>query len=138
MYKNGLGVPRDYFEAVRLYRLAADQGIARSQYMLGVMYKNGLGVPQDYFEAVRLYRLAADQGDEGAQANLGYMYLNGYGVLQDTVMAHMWSNIGAANGSELGATNRNIIAASMTQQAIEQAQQMARDCMSSGYQNCGY
>tara|TARA_B110000977_G_C10898953_1_gene424460 strand:- start:15 stop:224 length:210 start_codon:yes stop_codon:yes gene_type:complete len=54
------------------------------------------------------------------------------------VMAHMWYNISAANGSELGGTNRDSIAEGMAQQAIEQAQQMARDCMSSGYQNCGY
>ncbi|MDA9318678.1 sel1 repeat family protein [Octadecabacter sp.] len=138
MYENGYGVPQDYAEAVRLYRLAADQGDANAQYNLGNMYANGQGVPQDYAEAVRLYRLAADQGDANAQYNLGFMYENGQGVLQDNVMAHMWYNIGAANGNELGGEQRDSIAEGMTQQAIEQAQQMARDCMGSGYQNCGY
>ena len=52
-------------------------------------------------------------------------------------MAHMWYNIGAANGNELSGTNRDNISKSMTQQAIEQAQQMARECMSNNYQNCG-
>ena len=65
------------------------------------------------------------------------MYYRGEGVLQDSVVAHMWFNIGAANGNELGGTNRDSISEGMTQQAIEQAQQMARDCMSSNYQNCG-
>ena len=102
------------------------------------MYENGLGLLQDYAEAVRLYRLAADQGYASAQTNLGVMYRNGEGVLQDTVTAHMWYNIGAANGNELGGTNRDSIAEGMTQQAIEQAQAMARECMSSNYQNCGY
>ena len=73
-----------------------------------------------------------------AQSNLGYMYDNGQGVPQDNVTAHMWYNIGAANGQELGGTNRDSIAEGMTQQAIEQAQAMARECMSSSYQNCGY
>ena len=138
IYQNGDGVLQGYAEAVRWYRLAADQGNADAQFSLGLMYQNGLGVLQDYAEAVRLYRLAADQGNAFAQTNLGLMYENGYGVLQDSVTAHMWYNIGAANGNELGGTNRDIIAEGMTQQAVEQAQAMARDCMSSGYQNCGY
>ena len=65
------------------------------------------------------------------------MYTHGKGVLQDLVLAQMWSNIGAANGDELGGTNRDEISKVMIQQAIEQAQQMARECMSSNYQNCG-
>jgi TPR repeat protein len=138
MYRDGLGVPQDYAEAVRLYRLAADQGFANAQTNLGYMYSTGQGVLQDYAEAVRLYRLAADQGFANAQTNLGYMYENGLGVPQDKVMAHMWYNISAANGNELGRANRDGIAEFMTQQAIEQAQAMARECMGSGYQNCGY
>jgi TPR repeat protein len=138
MYENGYGVLQDYAEAMRWYRLAADQEDANAQYNLGNMYANGRGVPQDYAEAVRLYRLAADQGDANAQYNLGFMYENGQGVLQDNVTAHMWYNIGAANGNELGGTNRDSIAEGMTPSEISKAQQMARDCMSSGYQNCGY
>ena len=59
----GQGVPQDYAEAVKWYRLAAEQGYAAAQYNLGVMYDNGQGVPQDYAEAVKWYRLAAEQGD---------------------------------------------------------------------------
>ena len=92
----------------------------------------------DYATALQEWTPFAEAGYADAQNNLGYMYQNGQGVLQDNVMAHMWYNIGAANGSELGGTNRDIIAEGMTQQAIEQAQAMARECMSSGYQNCGY
>ena len=71
MYYNGQGVPQDYAEAVKWYRLAADQGDAYAQYNLGVMYDNGEGVPQDYKEAVKWYRLAAEQGHAKAQYNLG-------------------------------------------------------------------
>ena len=137
MYSNGQGVLQDYAEAVKWWRLAAEQGFAKAQYNLGNMYSNGKGVPQDYAEAVKLYRLAAEQGFAFAQTNLGLMYEYGTGVLQDNVMAHMWYNIGAANGSELGGTNRDSIAEGMTQQAIEQAQAMARECMSNNYKNCG-
>ena len=51
MYDNGRGVLQDYKEAVKWYRLAAEQGNANAQYNLGVMYDNGEGVPQDYKEA---------------------------------------------------------------------------------------
>ena len=52
-------------------------------------------------------------------------------------VAHMWYNIGAANGNELSGTNRDIVAKRMTPAAIEKAQAMARECMSSGYTKCG-
>ena len=67
MYADGEGVPEDDAEAVRWYRLAADQGLANAQYNLGVMYADGEGVPEDDAEAVRWYRLAADQGLANAQ-----------------------------------------------------------------------
>ncbi len=35
MFEKGLGVAQDYAEAVRLYRLAADQGLASAQFNLG-------------------------------------------------------------------------------------------------------
>ena len=62
MYATGRGVPQDDAEAVRWYRLAAEQGDAYAQYNLGLMYRKGEGVPQDDAEAVRWYRLAAEQG----------------------------------------------------------------------------
>ena len=39
---SGLGVLQDYKEAVRFYRLAADQGDAQAQSNLGWMYEKGL------------------------------------------------------------------------------------------------
>ena len=81
MYANGRGVLKDEAEAVRWYRLAAEQGDASAQLNLGVMYDNGRGVLKDEAEAVRWFRLAADQGNAAAQFNLGNGYYNGRGVL---------------------------------------------------------
>ena len=64
---------KDAKEAVRLFRLAADQGHTLAQYNLGTCYKQGEGVVKDAKEAVRLFRLAADQGHILAQHNLGYL-----------------------------------------------------------------
>ena len=43
MYASGEGVPEDDAEAVRWYRLAADQGHADAQYNLGWMYDRRRG-----------------------------------------------------------------------------------------------
>jgi TPR repeat protein len=86
----------DYDEAARLYRLAADQGLAQeAQCNLGWMYHHGKGVPKDYDEATRLYRAAADQGYAKAQYNLGAMYEFGDGVWQDSVEAARWYRLAA-------------------------------------------
>ena len=67
MYSRGEGVPQDYAEAVRWYRLAAEQGDAEAQFNLGVMYTDGKGVPQDYVLAHMWFNLSAAQGDEMAR-----------------------------------------------------------------------
>ena len=48
----GKGVEQDYAEAVKWYRLAAEQGTADAQNNLGYAYYYGNGVEQDYAEAV--------------------------------------------------------------------------------------
>ena len=138
MYRNGYGVPQDDTEAMSWYRLAAEQGHVGAQFNLAFMFKNGLGVPQDFAEAVKWYRLAAEQGDALGQSNLGLMYKNGLGVPQDFVMAHMWFNLASANGHENAPEARNTVAEGMTPQDISTAQAIARECMSSNYQNCGH
>jgi hypothetical protein len=61
---------KDYVEAMRWYRKAADQGDADAQYNIGWLYEHGRGVAQDYAEAMRWYRKAADQGNANAKAGL--------------------------------------------------------------------
>ena len=55
-------MPQDYAEAMKWFRLAADQGHAWAQDSLGVMYKNGNGVPQDDVEAYVWESVAAAGG----------------------------------------------------------------------------
>ena len=58
MYDNGNGVTQDDEEAVKWYRLAADQGNARAQFTLGLMYSSGEGVPESKVAALALYNCA--------------------------------------------------------------------------------
>lgn len=79
----GLGVAgatEDAAEAVRWYRLAADQGFAPAQCNLADKLEHGTGVAQDLREAARLYRAAADAGVAAASFALGEMLRDGRGV----------------------------------------------------------
>ena len=89
MFESGQGVPQDFNEAIRWYRLAADQKLIKAQeklnlllkkaaepqinLSLGMMFESGQGVPQDFNEAIRWYRLAADQGLIKAQKKLNFL-----------------------------------------------------------------
>ena len=56
--------------ALKWFRLAAEQGLAEAQNDLGYMYKEGQGVTQDYKEALKWYRLAAEQGHAEARKKI--------------------------------------------------------------------
>ena len=149
MYDKGQGVPRDYAEALKWYRKAAEQGNAKAlkwyrkaaeqgnaeaQFNLGLMYDERLGVPQNYAEAVKWYRRAAEQGNAEAQTNLGIMYYTGQGVPKDDVLAHMWFNLAtsrypAPEKSKRKRTEifRDIAASKMTPAQIAEALRLAKE-----------
>ena len=124
-------MPEDDAEAVRWYRLAAEQGYAAAQYILGFIYAEGRGVPKDDVKAVRWYRLAAEQGHASAQNNLGNRYANGQGVPQDYVQAHVWYNLAASRRSgedrQRSIRGREGAESRMTPDQIAEAQRLARE-----------
>ena len=158
MYATGRSVLKDDAEAVKWYRLAAEQGPAGAQYALGLSYRTGEGVLKDAAEAARWYRLAAEQGVASAQYTLGVMYAKGEGVLkddaeaqyalglsygaglggvlEDSVLAHMWFNIAGANGNARARKLRNSFEREMTRAEVSRATELARVCMASDYQDC--
>ena len=84
------GEAKDYAEAAKWYRLAAEQGHASAQYHLGVMYSNGTGVPEDVVEALKWYHKSAERGHVSAQLRLASVYARGIGVPEDDVEAYVW------------------------------------------------
>ena len=127
MYDNGFGVPENDAEAVKWFRLAAEQGFANAQFSLGVMYANGEGVLKDDAEAVKWFRLAADQGFADAQAALGWMYMNGLSVPMNYIKAYMWYSLAKAQGDEEGAWYLDDIKPKMTAADISEAQRLATE-----------
>ncbi|MEI7821720.1 MAG: J domain-containing protein [Verrucomicrobiota bacterium] len=71
-------------------QVAAEQGDAVAQRILGDMYAEGSGVVQDEAKAVEWFRKAATQGDSDAQRRLGQMYAEGRGVPKDEAKAEEW------------------------------------------------
>ena len=98
LYANGNGVTKDYAEAVKCFRKAADQGHAGAQVSLGGLYYSGQGVTKDYAEAMKWYLKAANQGNASAQFMLGLLYFNGQGTSRDSAEALKWFRKSAAQG----------------------------------------
>lgn len=75
IYERGVGVARDYQEAMKWYQRAAypngpfvvdPDGL----YKIGYFYEHGLGVPRDISEAINYYRRAASCGSSAARQAL--------------------------------------------------------------------
>ena len=71
-FENGLGVTRDFNEALRWYRKAADLNEPMAMNNLGAWYEHGTGMSlgDDVKKAVEWYRKAAALGNENAKAAL--------------------------------------------------------------------
>lgn len=99
LYDHGLGVPADSAEAIRWYRMSADQGYVLSQLNLGALYQEGReDLPADLGRAADWFRLAADQGNANAQYNLGKLYHRGQGLPRNNELAAQWLQKAADQG----------------------------------------
>lgn len=125
VYYRGDGVAKDYAEAVKWYRKAAEQGLPESQNMMGVIYERGDGVPQNAVEAVAWYRKAAEQGYVPAQFELGNKYARGEGVPQNYAEAYVWFSLAAAAGQEGARKERDKYAGKLSKEELLSAQQRA-------------
>jgi len=134
LYANGFGVPLDDAQALKWYRLAADQGHAEAQCNIAVMYANGWGVPQSDEEAFRWYSLAAEQGIGPAQVNLGQLYAGGFGVAEDHVQALKWFSVAAELGDDNAPEKRDYYATRVTAEQRAEAEGLANAWMA-GHQS---
>jgi uncharacterized protein len=63
MHAEGMGVPKDLPEAIRLYKAVAKYEF-RAQLELGRIYSRGMGVQADPHEALKWYSAAAGREDD--------------------------------------------------------------------------
>jgi hypothetical protein len=91
--------PKDFVQAMDLYRKAAEQGDRSAELYMGLAYDLGQDVPKSAMEAAQWYRKAAAQGSASAASNLGILYHEGDGMPRDSVEAAVWFERAAARGS---------------------------------------
>lgn len=100
-YLDGLGVPRDTLEGIRLVVEAVEEACSDAQYFWGQCHYYGQFVPLDKVLAVKYLTYAARQKHPDAQCALGICYLNGEGVRQDIRAARRWFRRAKRNGSTM-------------------------------------
>lgn len=83
----GNRMEQNYAEAMRLYKLGADQFSKDALFRLGRMYELGLGTDVRYFKAAEYYKQGRRAGSPEATYALGLMYLEGRGVEKDVASA---------------------------------------------------
>ena len=69
-YYMGLGVRRDFIEAVKWFEPAARAGFPDAQRNYGDMYHYGYGVPQDFYKSFVWYFASSQQGHATAKRSL--------------------------------------------------------------------
>lgn len=97
-YENRQGVTHDYAEAVKWYRMAAEQNYAKAQFNLGWCYQDGRGVEKNDMEAIKWWRRAAENNDADVQSLVGWRYLKGRGVEKNYAEAVKWFRKAARPG----------------------------------------
>ena len=92
LYDRGQGVAQNYAEAIKWYRLAAEQGHDVAQYNLGTMYAVGHGVPLDYVSAYKWLNLSAAQGYDLAVENRDFVakYMTPVQIAEAQKLAREW------------------------------------------------
>ena len=91
---------KNYEDAVKWYRKAAEQGYAEAQISLGAHYSLGLAVKQDLKTAVEWYRRAAEQGNLKGQLWFADCHKEGEGVPQNKTEALKWYRRAAMQGDK--------------------------------------
>jgi TPR repeat protein len=93
---------KEYTEALKYFKTAADKGEHEAMMYLGAMYYDGLGVAKDCNKAYQWTWKAKDKGNAKAALHLGNMYYAGKCVVQSYSEAYKWFKVAAAKG-EAGA-----------------------------------
>lgn len=95
-YANGLGVTKNYKQALKYYRMAADTGSAEGLFYVGFMHQEGNGCKQDYGIARKCYTKAAAMNYPRAFFQLGICSELGLGENQDQRKAERYYKKGIA------------------------------------------
>ncbi|MDC1042421.1 tetratricopeptide repeat protein [Amylibacter sp.] len=139
-YHKGIEAYENKNYALAVFELIpiANQGHLEAQKALGYMFYAGLGVPVNYAKAHKWFLLAANQGNNFAQFTVGAMYDFGDGIARDSILGHMWYKIASLNGYPLDPVFLDPVAKQLSPNELNDAEVMARECVATNYEKCGY
>lgn len=100
---------KKYKQAIKWYRLSADQGYIFGYRGLAIRYERGEGIQQDLKKAFNLYHKVAEVGDVDSQSWLGWAYSEAKGVKKNLEKAIEWYRKAARQGDADAIFNLNII-----------------------------
>ena len=100
VYYNGDGATRDYQQAEKWFKKAADLGNANGMSGMGSIFLEVRGTPEADKKAFAWYQKAAAAGDTYGMYSIGYMYEYGRGVPQDKDLAITWYRKAANLGNQ--------------------------------------
>lgn len=107
-YEQRIPVVKDMAEAVRWYKLAAQNGDEQAAQLLGRMYSvqaDYYGLEVDYAEAAKWFALGAAKNDVYSLYYLGQQYQKGLGVPRDLVQAYVLTAKAYINGRDYSEYN---------------------------------
>lgn len=122
-FLTGSSVPKNYAEAKKWYKLAAENGDRDAQSELAFLYYTGRGGEQDLKKSFSWYKKSAEQGLAVAQYSLGIMYFSGSGVPSpDLVKAYSWINMAASQNHSDAKIVRDSIEQLLSSDELKKAQ----------------
>lgn len=93
-YLNGLGTEKNLLEAIKWYKIAANNGFTDANFRCGYVYY----IMEQYAEAFSWLTKAAEFNDANAEYYLGHMYLNGLACKSSEEEAYSWFMKSAEHG----------------------------------------
>lgn len=125
-----------YTAAFNAFQTLAREGDAASQFQLSLLYRTGRGVAPNAQLAMQWLQRAAQGRHGGALSNLGGEYARGQTVREDKVKALALFLLAQAQGADVGGTNAQTLARTLSATQITQAQTMAQGCHTGSMQPC--
>jgi len=96
-YALGKGTQENFVESDKWLRIAANNGNAQAQDMVGDVYYYGMGVTKNLQESAKWYLKSAEQGHSDAQFKIALAYLDGEGIPQNNSQGLLWLRKAADN-----------------------------------------
>lgn len=125
LFEYGRDVQQNDANAAYWYEKSAAQNFAHAQYRLAILHDYGWGGEINKEKAFVLYKAAAENGIELAQHDLAIAYLQGSGVKKNLLQAYKWLKIADLNGNPLMLKHLKLVAAGMSLEEIEAANNLA-------------